>query len=122
MWHSHMLKNLRSKRAEISMAIKNGHKKPSWCSKSMWEEAKQMKENNKEKQTQQREARKMQLETKGTSRLGSGGAARFKALFVSILVIYVYKKWRHRRIYSFFYASVSILFMFIIVCLFNVYM
>ena len=77
-----------------------------------------MKENNKEKRTQQQqEARKVQLKIKGASRLGSGGATRFKALFVSILVIYVYKKWRRRKI---FYAYVSILFMFIIVCLFNV--
>ncbi|MCO5611423.1 hypothetical protein L7F22_065676 [Adiantum nelumboides] len=78
---SHMGKILRSKRSEIEKAIKGNYKKPSWCSKQLWDLAKERHKSNVGKWSQQREARKVQLETQGTHKLGSGGKARFKALF-----------------------------------------
>ncbi|MCO5550093.1 hypothetical protein L7F22_003572, partial [Adiantum nelumboides] len=78
---SHMGKILRCKRSEIEKAIKGSYKKPSWCSKQLWDLAKERHRSNVAKWSQQCEARKVQLETQGTHKLGSGGKARFKALF-----------------------------------------
>ena len=82
---SRMGKILRSKRADIVKAIKNNYKKPSWCTKALWEEGKVWYQTNESKWAQQREARRVQLQSQGTHKLGSGGRARFKAFFVSTL-------------------------------------
>ncbi|MCO5591236.1 hypothetical protein L7F22_045217, partial [Adiantum nelumboides] len=78
---SHMDKILHPKRSEIEKAVKGNYKKPSWCSKQLWDLAKERHRSNVGKWSQQREARRVQLQTQGTHKLGSGGKARFKALF-----------------------------------------
>ena len=83
MLFSHMGKILRSKRSDIEKAIKGNYKKPSWCTKQLWDQAKERHRANVGKWSQQREARRVQMETQGTHKLGSGGIARFKVLFVS---------------------------------------
>ena len=85
--YSCMGKIVQSKRGDIVKAIKNNYKKPSWCTKAIWKEGKSWFENNKSKWAQQQEARRVQLSTQGTQRLGSGGRSWFKAYFVSILCL-----------------------------------
>ena len=80
-----MGKILRSKHVDIVKAIKNNYKKPSWCTKALWEEEKVWYPANEKKWSQQREARRVQMASQGTHKLGSGGRARFKAFFVSTL-------------------------------------
>ena len=82
---SHMGKILRSKRGDIVKAIKKNYKKPSWCTMALWEEGKVWYPQNEKKWSQQREARRVQMASQGTHKLGSGGRARFKAFFVSTL-------------------------------------
>lgn len=79
-----MAKILRSKRSDLSQALKHGYKKPSWCTKENWNTAKAKFQERDTKHSQQIEARKTQLQSQGTSRLGSGGKTRMQAVFVSI--------------------------------------
>ena len=69
-------------------AIKGGYKKPFWCQIGVKEKEKEIHWEREGKYSQQREAQKVKLETQGTSRLGSGGKPRFKALFVSKFLMF----------------------------------
>ena len=81
-----MMKVLHSKHSDISIATKHGLKKLGWCTIAFWNEGLQAKKENEEKCNQQREARKLQFRSQGTSHLGSGGRSQFLEVFVSILV------------------------------------
>ena len=58
MLFSHMGKILRSKRSDIEKAIKGNYKKPYWCTKQIWDQAKERHRANAGKWSQQREARR----------------------------------------------------------------
>ncbi|MCO5562013.1 hypothetical protein L7F22_015639 [Adiantum nelumboides] len=81
---SHMGKILRSKRSEIEKAIKGNYKKPSWCSKQLWDQAKERHRSNVGKWFQQREARRVQLQHSGHSQARTWRESAFQSTLCKV--------------------------------------
>lgn len=81
-----MGKLIRTRRSEIRKAVALRLKKPGWCSLDDWNYVCDPLNARADQFEQQREARRVQMETQGTSRLGSGGRARLRAFMVIMLL------------------------------------
>lgn len=79
----HMGHVLKSRRGVAREAFDSGNRKPPGLSDDDWRRVKNERETFPNRWDQQRDANRVQRETTGINKLGSGGKAHFKAKFVS---------------------------------------